>query len=230
MTLNHVVGRFHSARPPWPATAGPVLAGSAAAWLALTAWGVQDSLSGTAVPAHPSHLGGHGTIVDPWGAAWLLTWLLMVVAMMWPLTVPALSVVRRAAFRSWRLRLVAACLGTVTLLWVGAGVTLAAVANVVAVPAGSVAWQLGWVAVAALATRSARRARVLWRCGKLPLVAPGGLRGVRTAALARRRRVASVCRAVRSAHGRDGGRPRPGAHGERVAGGVVGGHAPACLA
>jgi len=115
---------------------------------------------------------------------WLLTWLLMVAAMMWPLAVPALAAVRQGAFRRWRVRLVATCMATITALWVGAGLAVAAAAHLVAVPAGSVAWQLSWIAVAALATRSAGRARVLWRCGTLPPVAPGGLRGLSTAALA----------------------------------------------
>jgi hypothetical protein len=177
MTLDHAVGRSRSTRPPWPVTAGPVLAGSAVAWVALTVWAV-------AAPTHPSGHGTPGTVVDPWGPAWLLAWLLMVAAMMWPLAVPALAAVHRAAFRRRRVLLVATCLGTVTALWVGAGLAVAAAAHLGAVPAGSVAWQLTWIVAAALATRSARRARVLWRCGRLPPIAPGGLRGVRTAALA----------------------------------------------
>jgi hypothetical protein len=157
-----------------------VLAGSAVAWIALTTWAVHGSPAGA---AHPSPHDGHGA-VDPWSPAWLLTWFLMVAAMMWPPAVPTLGAVRRAAFRRWRVRLVASCLGTFTVLWVGAGLTVAAAAHLVAVPAGSVTWQLCWVAVAALATRSAWRARLLWRCGKLPPVAPGGLRGMRTASVA----------------------------------------------
>jgi hypothetical protein len=180
MTLDQALERFRSARPPWPATARPVLAGSAVAWVALTAWAVQDSLTGGAA----SHHAGAGAVVDPWNPKWLLTWLLMVAAMMWPLAVPALAAVRQGAFRRWRVRLVATCLATITALWVGAGLAVAAAAHLGAVPAGSVAWQLSWVAVAALATRSAGRARVLWRCGTLPPVAPGGLRGLSTAALA----------------------------------------------
>jgi hypothetical protein len=179
MTLDQAVGRVRSAGTSWPPTARPVLAGSAAAWILLAAWAARAG----GAPGHPSHTGGRGpeAIVDPWGAAWLLMWLLMVAAMMWPLAVPALTVVRRAAFRTWRVRLVATCLATVTALWVGAGLAVAAAAHLVAVPAGSTAWTLGWVAVAALATRSAWRARVLWRCAKLPAVAPGGLRGLHTA-------------------------------------------------
>jgi hypothetical protein len=204
MTLDHAVRRVRSAGTSWPPTARPVLAGSAAAWILLAGWAAHDARAGgAAATGHPSHTGDEpAVIVDPWGTAWVLMWLLMVAAMMWPLAVPALSVVRRAAFRTWRVRLVAACLATVTALWVAAGLGVAAAAHLVAVPAGSTVWTLGWVAVAALATRSAWRARVLWRCAKLPTVAPGGLRGLRTAVVAGAvawRRCALLCGPVMAA-------------------------------
>jgi hypothetical protein len=172
VTVDRAVRLVRPAWTSWPRAARLTLGGSAVAWVALTAWAVRDG-------------GAHGSgVVEPWRPAWLLTWLLMVAAMMWPLAVPALRVVSRAAFRSWRGRLVATCLGTVTALWVAAGLALASVAHLVAVPAGSRWWQLGWLAAAVLAGRSGRRARVLWRCARIPPVAPGGRRGLASAAVA----------------------------------------------
>jgi hypothetical protein len=155
MTLDQAVRWVRPARTSRPLPAVPVLAGSAVAWTVLAALMVEDARAGRgAVVA--DHMHHHGdAVVNPWSTAWMLVWLLMVAAMMWPLAVPTLSIVRQAAFRGWRTQLVATCLGTITLLWL--------------------------VAVAVLMSRSARRARVLWRCAKLPAVAPGGVRGLASA-------------------------------------------------
>lgn len=177
MILDRAVRLVRPARTPLPATTRLVLAGSAVAWVTLTVWGIRSG------GAHDGPLHGGG-VVDPWQANWLLAWLLMVAAMMWPLTAPALVVVSRGAFRAWRAPLAVTCLGTVTVLWVIAGLAIASLAHVLGVPALSRIWQIGWVAVALLAGRSARRARVLWRCTKIPAVAPGGARGVVSASIA----------------------------------------------
>jgi hypothetical protein len=193
---------FRPALPSRSPAARVVLAGSAVAWVVLTVWAVRD---GWAAAGHSAHHGAPpqgGLVVEPWRAGWLLTWLLMVAAMMWPLAAPALVVVSRSAFRPWRVGLVATCLGTVTVLWVAAGLAVASVAYLLAVPAGSRMWQLAWVAVAVLAGRSAWRARLLWRCAKIPAVAPCGVRGLVSASIAGAvtwRRCALLCGPVMAA-------------------------------
>lgn len=150
------------------------------------------SISGTAEQTGVGHDGHTMTLpglltvdaVDPWTAGWVPSWLLMVVAMMWPLAIPTLDAVSRAAFRGWRTRLALVTLATMTLLWLGFGLIGASIARAVEVPAGSVWWQLAWVGVAIVLTRSARRARLLWTCLRLGPLAPGGRRGVGTAAQA----------------------------------------------
>jgi hypothetical protein len=137
------------------AVARAVLLGSATAWAAL--------------------------LIQP-GHSWLGGWALMVVAMMWPLTLPTLDAVVRSGFRGWRVPLAAVCLGTTTALWLVAGLGVAAVAWVVPVPA--LWWQLGCLAVAVVASRSSRRTRLLRRCGQLPPLAPAGQRAVASAVLA----------------------------------------------
>ena len=179
------VGPVRGSAPP-PAIG--VLAGSAVAWVVLLA---------LAAGGH----GGHGAGA-PWRPGWIAMWLLMLVAMMWPLAVPTLSVVGRAAFPGWRTALVAACLGTLTALWLLAGLAAGSAAQLLGVPAQSPAWQLGWVAVALLAGRSARRARLLERCSRVPPVAPGGVRGLVSAAAAGARdwrRCALLCGPVMTA-------------------------------
>ena len=205
MTLAQAVRWVRPARTSRSSPAALVLTGSAIAWVVLAVLVVQDARVGRAAAGHLHHHGSSlhvGAVVDPWGGAWVLVWLLMVAAMMWPLAVPALSMVSRVAFRGWRVRLVAACLGTVTVLWIAAGLAVAAAAHVLGVSAGSRVWQLGWVAVALLASRSFWRARVLWRCAKLPPVAPGGIRGLVSASAAGAvtwRRCALLCGPVMAA-------------------------------
>ncbi|WP_214405411.1 hypothetical protein [Pseudonocardia lacus] len=187
MTLARTARLVRPARTSVPPGTRFVLAGSAVAWVALPLWTVGA---------------GHGGAVEPWRAGWLLTWLLMVVAMMWPLAAPALAVVTGRAFRAWRVRLVATCLGVFTLLWVAAGLAVAVAAHVLAVPAAGGVWALGWVLVALVAGRSARRARLLWKCTEVPGVAPGGARGLASAAIAGAvawRRCALLCGPVMTA-------------------------------
>lgn len=166
------------------ATTRAVLAGTATAWLAL---GV--SWQGALGPDEPRFRNGHATpstsaVVDPVSTSWTASWLLMVIAMMWPLAVPAVGAVSRSSFRGWRSRLAIVCLATLTALWLVFGLVGALLARSLGVPTGSVGWQLAFVGIALAASRSARRSRVLEACLRLPALAPGGRRGVATAARA----------------------------------------------
>ena len=184
-------------RAPAPPTSTVVLAGSAVAWVVLVALALQELGDPAAAHAH------HGAAaVAPWQAGWIAMWLLMLVAMMWPLAVPTLTVVGRAAFPGWRTALVTACLGTLTALWLVAGLVAGSVAHLLGAQGQSLGWQLGWVAVALLAGRSARRARLLERCSRVSAVAPGGVRGLVSAARAGAgdwRRCALLCGPVMTA-------------------------------
>lgn len=152
-----------------------VLGCTAAAWVALTVPWLGEAGSG----AHA----GHG-LVDPSSPAWITSWSLMVVAMMWPLAVPAVGAVSRSSFHGWRTRLCVVCLATVTALWLAFGLVGALLARLLEVSPGNLWWQVSFVCLALLATRSARRSRLLEQCLRLPPLAPGGRRGVVTAARA----------------------------------------------
>ena len=172
------------------------LGGTATAWLALSIpW--PDGGSAYQAHAHHAHPVAPGAdVVDPWSLTWITTWLLMVIAMMWPLAVPTVGAVSRSSFRGWRTRLSAVCLATVTVLWLAVGLAGALLARWLGVPAGSVWWQLTFVGLALVAFRSQRRTRVLETCLRLPPLAPGGRRGVvtaATAALLTWRRCALLC-------------------------------------
>ncbi len=184
MTLDQAVRRVRPLRTSGPSTAAWVLAGSLVAWVVLIlGWPAGPRVGGAAATGHVHHHHGVAAL-DPWTGSWVLGWLVMVAAMMWPLAVPTLSAVGRAAFRGWRVPLVATCLGAITVLWLAVGLAVASVAHALGVPAGSGGWQLGWVAAAVLWSRSAWRARLLWRCSRLPAVAPGGVRGLASASVA----------------------------------------------
>ncbi|MFF2369666.1 DUF2182 domain-containing protein [Agromyces sp. NPDC058110] len=115
---------------------------------------------------------------------WIAGWALMVVAMMWPLMVPLANRIATGAFVRWRIVLPVVAVAVSTALWVGFGVVAGLIAQLAAVPVGSLWWQLLALVVAAVATRSAWRARLLARCQKTPPIAPGGRRGIRSAAVA----------------------------------------------
>ncbi|WP_157413187.1 DUF2182 domain-containing protein [Agromyces allii] len=116
--------------------------------------------------------------------AWIAGWLLMVVAMMWPLLVPLAERISAGSFPRWRVGLPLVAVAVSTALWLSFGLVAGAFAQLAAIPAGSLWWQLAALAVAALARWSAWRARLLTKCAKTPPVAPGGRRGIRTAARA----------------------------------------------
>jgi hypothetical protein len=166
-----------------------VLVCTAAAWVALNVpWPGGGESDGEMGAAHGHHHHAMppvaAEVVDPWSLAWIGTWLLMVVAMMWPLTVPTVGALTRSSFRGWRTRLGVVCLATVTILWLAVGLAGAMLARTLSVPPGSVWWQLSFICLALVAFRSARRSRLLEQCLRLPALAPGGRRGLVTAARA----------------------------------------------
>lgn len=161
-----------------------ILGGTATAWLALS---IPWPGSGSAGQTHTHHTHAvppGADVVDPWSLTWITSWLLMVIAMMWPLAVPTVGAVSRSSFRGWRTRLPVVCLATVTVLWMAVGLAGALAARSLGATAGSVWWQLAFVGLALAAFRSAHRARVLETCLRLPPLAPGGRRGLVTAAKA----------------------------------------------
>jgi hypothetical protein len=162
-----------------------VLGAAAAAWVALSVpWPGGGETGAAHAHEHHSMAAVAAQVVDPWTQAWIGTWLLMVVAMMWPLTVPTVGAITRSSFRGWHSRLGAVCLATVTILWLAVGLAGATLARTLSVPIGSIWWQLSFVCLALVAFRSARRSRLLEKCLRLPALAPGGRRGVVTAVTA----------------------------------------------
>lgn len=163
-------------------TAGSLIGAAAVAWgvllLAPPGGGPQHH------PVHGPGMLADAGVVDPWSPAWVAGWTLMVVAMMWPLAVPTVGAVHRSAFRAWRARLDIVCVATVTVLWLVAGLAGASVARVLAVQPRSVWWQLASLGLALVLFGSARRRRLLEQCLRLPALAPGGRRGLLTAARA----------------------------------------------
>ncbi|MGH3366004.1 MAG: DUF2182 domain-containing protein [Nocardioidaceae bacterium] len=207
MTLDQRVpaGLTWPLRPRWT-TGGVVLLASGVGWsslMLLATLGDTGASSGHLAAEQPSagHMQERGA-VDVWSTGWVGSWLLMVVAMMWPLAVPTLSAVRRASFPRWRTPLVLTCLGSVTLLWLAVGLAAGLLTRPVMAPAVVGWWQLAWVGVAGAVMLSARRARLLWRCLELPPLAPGGRRGLVSAAragLVSWRRCALLCGPVMAA-------------------------------
>lgn len=155
-----------------------VLGCAAIAWAALTVPWAGSGDDGDSLGHHGHVMPPAAEVVDPSSPAWIASWLLMVVAMMWPLAIPAVGAVSRSSFRGWRMRLAVVCLATVTLLWLVVGFAGALLARVLGVPPDSTWWQLSFVCLALAASRSARRGRLLEQCLRLPVLAPGGRRGV----------------------------------------------------
>lgn len=174
----------------------PVLAGAAWAVLLLGALPIQGSF-GLGIGLHGGAAHGAG---DPLGSTvgavtdaaasvvvtptWIAGWLLMVVAMMWPLLVPLANRIASGSYPRWRIGLPIVAVAVATLLWLAFGLVAGVFAQLAAIPAGSLWWQLAALTVAGLARWSARRARLLTRCAATPPIAPGGRRGIRTAARA----------------------------------------------
>jgi hypothetical protein len=120
------------------------------------------------------HIGHHSPHDS--AAAWTGHWLLMVVAMMWPLYGTAAAAIAAASFRRWQAVTVATFLGVMSVLWLIVG----GVARTIHYLADSRSawWTVGWLAVAIVATRSLWRARALQRCARVSVLAPSGRRAV----------------------------------------------------
>jgi hypothetical protein len=164
-----------------------VRAGAVLAWIALLGMSLPMG-GGMATHVHGS-LPPPGAVTDAAAAAsveastpgWVGAWLLMTATMMWPLMAPTVDRTAQAAYPRWRIALAATTLATATALWLALGLVAALAAQMGSVPVGSVWWQLAFLGVAALAWGSARRSRLLAKCAKLPPIAPGGARGLKTA-------------------------------------------------
>ncbi len=164
--------------PGWWLTA---LAGIA--WVALIGWSIAGGSTG---PHHAAAHAGHAMTHPAAGGSagiwpWIGYWLLMVVAMMWPLYATATAALARMTFRRWRIAAVAAHVGTITGLWLAFGllgwVAFRLVENLV--PAW--AWSVAWLVVAVAATTSLWRTRLLRACGRIGVIAPAGRRALVTA-------------------------------------------------
>jgi predicted metal-binding membrane protein len=105
---------------PFDATAAAVLGSAALGWLALLALSTSP-WTGFFGHAALQHLGAH-----PWAVAFMAAgWILMVVAMMLPTTLPLLALFGRVtAEREDRWRLRAILVGAYVLVWVAAGAVM----------------------------------------------------------------------------------------------------------
>lgn len=170
-----------------------MLTSSVERWIAVgvaLAWGAAIALE--AWPSHPSQgedllHGSHAGHIQtsgaefPWTAAWLALWVLMIVAMMGPLTLRVATSISRAAYRDSRTVCVMVSLLVFTVLWVAAGLILASGARLASVGDHTRWWQVGWLVTAVgLMTIlwPARRARLLWSCATFGPLAPSGWRGI----------------------------------------------------
>jgi hypothetical protein len=153
------------------------------AWAALVAWSITDLSTGHHGGAgHAGHAMAHPAAGEPANAGiWILHWLLMVVAMMWPLYAASTAALARATFRRWRVAAVAAHVGAITALWLAVGVVGRGVYLLVENFVPAWVWSLGWLVVAVAVTWSMWRARLLRTCGRIGVIAPAGRRALITA-------------------------------------------------
>lgn len=122
-----------------------VLVLAAAAWLWLALAGGHGQHGGAADPAH-----AHGGQADPAhahagvlgsAATWYLGWIVMVVAMMLPPTLPLLLTVRRlVAGRQSRAWLLAACGAAFVAVWAAAGLAFLSAGSLLSGAADRIAW------------------------------------------------------------------------------------------
>jgi hypothetical protein len=115
-------------------------------------------------------------------AAWSAIWLVMVVAMMWPLWEAHVASTARRSRGSWKLVNAAAFVGILTACWFAFGVAVRVVLSAIPMPDPAVVWPLVALGAAAVLSRSLRRSRRLRRCGAMRAIAPTGLDGVTAAA------------------------------------------------
>jgi len=174
------------------------------AWVALVAWAVAEA----AGPAHdisampgmanmtgmpavpPSAHHQHGA--EAWGAHWVL----MVVAMMWPLYAAPAAALRRTVFRRWQAPTIAMYLAILTVLWLVVGYLARGMYLLSAPIIPAWAWSAAWLVVAIAGLRSLWRARLLWTCQQVKTLAPCGRRALTGAATVAARawpRCAALC-------------------------------------
>jgi hypothetical protein len=179
-------------------------AAAGTAWVVLVVWAVVDVAPAhdtSAMPAManmpamptvppPVHHHAHGWWA--WGAHWVL----MVVAMMWPLYAASAAALRRTVFRRWQAATIAMYLATLTALWLAVGYSARGVYLLAAPVIPAWAWSAGWLVVAIAALRSLWRARLLWTCQQVKTLAPSGRRALTGAAVLAARawpRCAALC-------------------------------------
>jgi hypothetical protein len=166
--------------PGWWLTAA-----AAGAWVALLAGsfiGMTSIRHGEA--GHAGHDMAHPTTGESASAwPWVGHWLLMVVAMMWPLYAAGSAALARATFRRWRVAAVAVHVGTITGLWLAFGLIGRGACLLVEEFVPAWVWSVAWLAVAAAVTWSMWRARLLRTCRGVGVVAPAGTRALITASV-----------------------------------------------
>jgi hypothetical protein len=163
-----VVAGWAASAPPHATPAGTALPMPDMAGMPMPGHDLSAAASTVSVSVNPvAGLGG-----------WSAHWLLMVVAMMWPLYAAPAAAVARLSFRRWRAGTVGAYLGTITAGWLIAGAVARGGYLLVAPVVSPRVWSLAWLLVAAAATRSVWRTRLLRTCCRLGVVAPVGVRAV----------------------------------------------------
>jgi hypothetical protein len=173
--------RLSRRHPGWWLTAA-----AAGAWVGL----MVGSIIGMSSMRHggPTHVGhaGHDMAAPATSHAagawlWVGLWLLMVVAMMWPLYAAASAGLARTIFRRWKVAVVATHVGTITGLWLGFGLVGRGAYLFVEAFVPAWFWSVAWLIVAAAVTLSMWRARLLRTCRRVGVIAPTGTRAFVTA-------------------------------------------------
>jgi hypothetical protein len=176
-------------RPPFRGKlAGPhrgwwLTAVAGIAWVVLIGWSVADASTGRHhPPGHAGHAMADPAAGDSAGVwPWIGHWLLMVVAMMWPLYATSTAALARMTFRRWRVAAVAAHVGTITSMWLAFGLVGWGAFLLVENSVPTWAWSVAWLVAAVAVTRSMWRTRLLRTCGRIGVIAPAGRRALVTA-------------------------------------------------
>lgn len=157
-----------------------VLGASMAAWILMLAW---PAWSGEALPASLCSSGSAAWLTPDWLVSAGLGWMLMVVAMMLPMSIPAVGHIWLSTFARERWRAIALFLGGYGALWLMAGWTMKAIEMLVRNAATDLHLPaLAAAAVLALVWQvSPAKQRCLNRCHAHPPLAAFGWRAARDA-------------------------------------------------
>lgn len=117
------------------------------------------------------------TVPSPWAVMWLL----MVVAMMWPLWLRPADRTWRATFRRWRVPAVVVLMATTTGLWMTTGIAVHLVYSTVVPQSRAWLWTTACLALVLAINRTSRRRVLLANCQRMSVIAPRGRRALRTA-------------------------------------------------